>query len=510
MKKLIFWGAAALLAAVSCNKELENTTPVLPEGDRVSFVATVDGAETKTVMGDIANDEVASYWDGTEKIWILDPHIVNDALNEGWKKEFEGTAKMSKTITFVETNDSPLTGDNYYAIYPGYSETSNNATWNGQDDAMHNVRLNGVQTPVEGSYDAQNHIAVAYTEKGNNNLAFKNVVSFVKVTVGNDDVSYVCVYNNNANNAMSGEFTVSYKAGNPEVSNKTKDNNYAKIEGTINNGSTYYIAVLPGTYEGFTLEYFIDGNKYSKTLKNPITIDRNKVINLGEVSFDVDPIEYTEVYMKPSTEWVANDARYAAYTWITDGASAWYDLTDSDSDGVFEAKIPNTFENIIFCLMKAETSNDWSNKIEQTDDLKMPVNDNNAYIVYNSSWTTLADAKAFTEPAFEPEEGHLYLTPNSNWKEANARFAAYFFGAGETWVSMTAVDGMTDLYEVEIPSGGYTKVIFCRMNPSANENNWSNKWNQTGDLTIPTNANVHFTVPSGEWDGATKGWSAFN
>ena len=28
----------------------------------------------------------------------------------------------------------------------------------------------------------------------------------------------------------------------------------------------------------------------------------------------------------------------------------------------------------------------------------------------------------------------LYLTPNSNWKQSNARFAAYFFGAGEKWV----------------------------------------------------------------------------
>ena len=85
MKKLIFWGAAALLAAVSCNKELENTTPVLPEGDRVSFVATVDGAETKTVMGDIDDDAIPSFWNGNERIWILDPRTEDDVLNEGWK-----------------------------------------------------------------------------------------------------------------------------------------------------------------------------------------------------------------------------------------------------------------------------------------------------------------------------------------------------------------------------------------------------------------------------------------
>ena len=102
----------------------------------------------------------------------------------------------------------------------------------------------------------------------------------------------------------------------------------------------------------------------------------------------------------------------------------------------------------------------------------------------------------------------LYLTPNSNWTQANARFAAYFFGNGEKWVGMTTVAGETDLYEVTVPSG-YTKVIFCRMNPSASANNWSNKWNQSGDLTIPTDGKDHFIVKSGSWDGATTTWSTY-
>ena len=97
----------------------------------------------------------------------------------------------------------------------------------------------------------------------------------------------------------------------------------------------------------------------------------------------------------------------------------------------------------------------------------------------------------------------IYLKPNSNWTQSNARFAAYFFGNGEKWVSMTCY---RDFYSVEVPSG-FTKVIFCRMNPSTTANNWNNKWNQSGDLTIPTNGNNLFTVPSGAWDGSTTTWS---
>ena len=112
----------------------------------------------------------------------------------------------------------------------------------------------------------------------------------------------------------------------------------------------------------------------------------------------------------------------------------------------------------------------------------------------------------------EPEvtENVLYLKPNSNWKQSNARFAAYFFNnGGIAWVSM--VDSDSDgIYEVNIPEG-YTfgdNVIFCRLNPSSTANNWNNKWNQTADLKIPTDGKNLFTIPGTTWNDATNSnWS---
>ena len=108
----------------------------------------------------------------------------------------------------------------------------------------------------------------------------------------------------------------------------------------------------------------------------------------------------------------------------------------------------------------------------------------------------------------EPEvtDNTLYFAPNANWKSDGARFAAYFFGDGDAWVSMTDADG-DGIYEVNIPVGGYTSVIFCRMNPGAAANNWNNKWNQTGDLVIPTDGKNLYTITGGEWDGVTGAWS---
>ena len=101
----------------------------------------------------------------------------------------------------------------------------------------------------------------------------------------------------------------------------------------------------------------------------------------------------------------------------------------------------------------------------------------------------------------------LYLKPSANWNQDGARFAAYFFGNGEAWVSMKQVatcDG--DIYEVTSPNKSYPNVIFCRMNPSAATNNWDNKWNQTNDLTYDGSKNL-YTVKEGTWDKGEGTWS---
>ena len=110
----------------------------------------------------------------------------------------------------------------------------------------------------------------------------------------------------------------------------------------------------------------------------------------------------------------------------------------------------------------------------------------------------------------EPEvtSNVLYLTFKGVWKNNDERFAAYFFkDSGNTWVSMTDSDS-DGIYEVNIPSG-FTfgdNVIFCRMNGATTSNSWTNKWNQTADLTIPTDGKNLYTVTS--WDNSgNSNWS---
>ena len=102
----------------------------------------------------------------------------------------------------------------------------------------------------------------------------------------------------------------------------------------------------------------------------------------------------------------------------------------------------------------------------------------------------------------------VYLVPNSNWTQANARFALYYWNSsGSYWTDMTDTDG-DGYYEAVVPAG-YTNIIFCRMNPSNTANSWDTKWNQTADLTLPTDGTNCYTVASGTWDKGGGTWSAY-
>ena len=104
----------------------------------------------------------------------------------------------------------------------------------------------------------------------------------------------------------------------------------------------------------------------------------------------------------------------------------------------------------------------------------------------------------------------LYLVPNSNWKQSNARFAIYYWNAAgaNAWTDMSDSDG-DGVYEGTVPAGN-DNIIFCRMSPSATANNWTNKWNQTADLKVPTDGTNCYTVKAETWDNGGGTWSTFS
>lgn len=103
----------------------------------------------------------------------------------------------------------------------------------------------------------------------------------------------------------------------------------------------------------------------------------------------------------------------------------------------------------------------------------------------------------------------VYLVPNSNWKQSDAKFSANYFGGEGITQSftdfMTTTDGIH--YETTVPDAAQT-IIFVRHNPAATTPDWDNKWNQTSDLAVSADNNC-YTIADGAWDKGDGTWSTY-
>lgn len=131
----------------------------------------------------------------------------------------------------------------------------------------------------------------------------------------------------------------------------------------------------------------------------------------------------------------------------------------------------------------------------------------------NRASTTITATKAGTVTAnFEKAQTTtVYLKPNAAWKQANARFAVYYWANGDknAWSDMENIDCNNEYYSAEIPSN-CTGFQFVRMNGANNTNSDGNVWNRTSDLTVPKDGKTMLDMskvylkPNGNWkaDGA--------
>ena len=272
----------------------------------------------------------------------------------------------------------------------------------------------------------------------------------------------------------------------------------------VENAASYSITV------GTEMPVFVEGTTYAFTGEyattytfNVVAVPADEEKYLPSAACEVEATtaekpaeaEAYKLYFENVAEW----AEVYAHIWANDGETLGLEDVAWPGRQLTETEVLDGVTYYVFQL-PAEATGKTLNVVfnngagTQTKDLSSVVEGNLFFDNY-------------VEPVV-PSDVVLYLTPNSNWNVDNARFAAYFFGNGETWVDMTLVEGETNIYAVTVPAG-FEDVIFCRMNPSTTDNNWDNKWNQTSDLKVPTDGTNHYTVADGAWSEGDGSWSTY-
>ena len=303
-----------------------------------------------------------------------------------------------------------------------------------------------------------------WTAEPEENATFGNATTAnTTVTVKNGSVTVTASATENMSTLTTSN---SYTEGNPEYAAPTASVNSIGYETTATVTATTPSGAY--TFTGWTL------TNCERTNNGEATALTITVRSMGDgaaatVIANYEKIPSKTVYFKPKTDWKNNNPVI-----ICDEASTA--VTPYDCAGeYYTAEVPGGTTNLKFGCDN-----------EQTLPLTVPADEKVLYDMTSKNITK------------------LYLKANSAWEKDGARFAAYFFGNGDKWVSMTVVAGQTNLYEVAIPTDkSYPSVIFCRMNGGNQTNNWGNRWNQTEDLTIPTDGTNTAQLPSSITTGVT-------
>lgn len=340
MKKILLFASAALLFA-GCSKE--NLTPTekpdnSQKGDiTLSFSASQTGFGTKAVIGETTTDaegakSTAINWQSTDKISVFDGANENCQFST---KDFSADApscSFEGTVTAFATD--------YTAVYP-YTEGATIS-----EGVISGISLPATQTAVEGSFDPKAALMAAKTVDGGRELAFKNLVGYVKVATDFDCKKIeLCAA---SGEKLAGAGTITFTDGTPSFTLDEGSESTITLlpagEGTLAAG-TYYIAVSATTLAAGWNIRLTDTDDIVSTKKGSkdITFKQSTVLNIGTVSkiepryltFSAESEQTFTMNFQPNPNYDAftlGDEEYFEYR-VGDGG--WEKITETKSGVTF-------------------------------------------------------------------------------------------------------------------------------------------------------------------------------
>ena len=269
---------AMLMAMASCSSSDDAVEEIKEESKLVpmTFTATQESnAGTRAALS-TGNSVI---WQTSDKISVFDGYNDTDH-NRSFTLEGDG-GETSGSFTGTASSEATT----FTAVYP-YTE---GATL-GEDGSVSGITLPAVQTATAGSFDPAAALMMAVSTEGNKNqLDFKNAISLVKVTPQFDCTKIELEVADGSGDILAGKGTLNWNGGNPKIIITEETSKTITLNGSIAKGNSYCIVVPTGTINRMWKISFTakdDEKKYTRYCSKLLTIERNKIINLGNFATD--------------------------------------------------------------------------------------------------------------------------------------------------------------------------------------------------------------------------------
>ena len=258
---------ALLMAMASCSSSDDEVTEIKEESKLVpmTFTATQESnSGTRAAL----NSENKVVWQTNDEISV-----------------FDGEDNRKFTLIDVETGKfsgtASSTATSFTAVYP-YTEGATLAS----DGIVSGITLPAEQTATKDSFDPNAALMMAVsTTENKNQLEFKNAISLVKVTPKFSCTKIELEAAEGSSDILAGKGTLKWNNGEPTINFTGDTSNKITLTGSITQGNSYYIVVPTGTLNRMWKITFTadDGTNtvYTRYCSKPLTIERNKIIDLG-------------------------------------------------------------------------------------------------------------------------------------------------------------------------------------------------------------------------------------
>lgn len=266
MRKSVIFLFAAMGLLAGCAKEVAQDTL----SEKVTLQVGIAPA-TRTHMGDLADGAHKVYWSDGDKI------AVNGVASEA-------LAEVGDAATQANFSFDALEGAPYNVLYPA-------DIW---ADATH-VTLPAVQTYESGGFADGMFPMAAYSADGIG-IAMKHLCAVVKVNVlraldGDDDKLVAARFQGNANEQVSGSFSINYADATLSGASSAAADKVVKVVKVLTTATdkavSYYIVVPAITYSaGFSIiVQDASGDAQTVTKASSATLEAGKLYNMAEFSF---------------------------------------------------------------------------------------------------------------------------------------------------------------------------------------------------------------------------------
>ncbi|MBQ9892411.1 MAG: Ig-like domain-containing protein [Bacteroidales bacterium] len=405
MKKInaIIFSALALIAAASCNKEVDvQDNPT--KGKAVVLTAKLEG--TKTSL------------DGVNIVWSRNDFIT--AFNIDGENILSTQTEVNEDGS--EAQFTVVSGsDLMYAICPA------NTFATMDDNGTITTEIPTTQAAVAGSFADGANLAIANINDVNN-LRFKNVGGLLafKVKASTHNIVSATISGNVAGEVggMTGAINVSIDSQD-NVSSICSGPCSVTVDGTIEVGQTYYAVVAPGTYSNVTIVFTDDqGNTATYTKSADLVVERNSNQLIGGFSPDSRWQENEKYYVKVTSD---DDIVAGSYLIV-------YETLDNDANDVAEV-----FAGVDLDTNLGTVASDIP-VITENGVKKIALSEGGRYNVvveelnggYSIGWDT--GYLAYNRPAGTEKYNNLYLVASP--------------GVESQWI-LSVVDGIQNAYNTE-------------------------------------------------------------